>query len=135
LGDSIVRSLIAGSMAALLSYYISSKALKIAGEKVIIYLSPILEELFKTGFALVLKGKVFLSHTTFGVAEAVYDIWSNDGTTAYWAGLASIISHSVFGILTQYFIYRTGNSFFGIAIAVLIHIAWNYKVIKLKNHH
>ncbi|NLZ54444.1 MAG: hypothetical protein GX892_15125 [Thermoanaerobacteraceae bacterium] len=133
--DPIIRSVISGCVAALFSYYINSKALKSAGEKVIINLAPILEELFKTGFALVLKGKVLLSHVTFGVVEAAYDIWANGISTAYWAGFASIISHSVFGAISQYFIYRTDNNFLGIAIAALIHMAWNYTVINLKNQH
>ncbi len=132
--NAILRSFISGCAAALLSYYINSKALKDAGEKVIVYWAPILEELLKTGFALVLKSKVLLTHATFGVVEAVYDIFTNDSITAYWAGAASLISHIVFGAITQYFIYRQ-NSFFGIAIAAFVHMAWNFAVIRIKNQH
>jgi len=133
--NSIVLSVTSGFVAALFSYYINSKALQSAGEKVIIYWAPILEELLKTGFALVLKGGIILSHVTFGAVEAVYDIWANDSITAYWAGFASILSHSVFGAITQYFIFCAHNTFLGIVIAALIHIAWNFAVIKLKNEH
>jgi hypothetical protein len=134
-GTLIVRSLLSGCIAALLSYYISSKALKLAGDMVIIYLSPILEELFKTAFALLLEGGIFLSHATFGAIESVYDIWTNEGGSAYWAGIASIVSHGAFGAITQLVISRTGSSFLGIAAAVLIHTAWNYKVIGFKNRY
>jgi len=121
-------------MAALFSYCISTVALKVAGEKVIVYLSPVLEEALKTGFALALEGKVFLSHVTFGVAEAIYDVWTNEGATAYLAGIASIVSHGAFGAISQYLTYRTSSSILGIGIAALIHIVWNYKVMKFKNH-
>lgn len=131
----IVRSLISGGMAALISYYLSSKALKVAGEKAIVYISPILEETFKTGFALLLAGNILFAHVTFGVAEAVYDIWTNKGAIAYWAGVASIVSHGVFGMVTQYFIYRTGSNLIGIGAAILLHVAWNYKIIEFKNHY
>jgi len=132
--NTILASIISGGAAALVSYCINSRALKSKGEKVIIYWAPILEELLKTGFALVLRSNVFLSHVTFGAVEAVYDIWAQDSITAYLAGLASFISHGVFGAITQHFIYQ-GHTFLGIATAVLIHIAWNYVVIKMKNQH
>jgi len=133
--NTVLRSLISGCIAALLSYYISSKALKMSGEKVIIYLSPILEELFKTGLAIGLKAEVLLSHITFGIWEALYDIRTNEGSTAYWAGFASIISHSTFGAITQYCIYLTDNKLLGIGIAAAIHMAWNYKIIEFRNNH
>ena len=127
--DRIVFSLASGLLAALLSYYINSKALKKTGEKAIIYLAPVFEELFKTGFALVFGGVVILSHVTFGAVEALYDMRENRGITAYWAGFASLVSHTVFGTITQYSIYYLGNVIFGVSIAVVAHVVWNYAVI------
>lgn len=130
-GDRIVISLVSGLLAALLSYYINSKALKNMGEAAIIYWAPIIEESLKTGFALMLGGKVFLSHITFGAAEASYDTWKNRGAAGYWAGFAGLVSHSVFGAITQYFMYYLGNSSFGLCIAIFVHIVWNYTVMNI----
>ena len=120
-----------GLLAALLSYYINSKALKIVGEEAITYWAPVLEELLKTGLALMLGGKVFLSHVTFGAVEALYDMRKNRGITAYLAGFASIVSHIVFGTITQYSIYYLDSVIFGVSISTLVHVVWNYTVVKL----
>lgn len=121
-----------GLLAALFSYYINSKALKNFGEEAIVYWAPISEEAFKTGFALALGGGIILSHITFGVVEAFYDMWENRGKMAYWAGFASFASHSAFGAITQYFIYHLGNRLLGVSIAIVVHIVWNYTVMSLK---
>lgn len=130
--DKVALSLASGLLAALFSYYINSKALKNFGEEAIIYWAPVFEETLKTGFALALGGGAILSHMTFGVVEAIYDVWENRGIVAYWAGFTSLASHSAFGAITQYFIHYLGNRLFGLSIAIVVHIAWNYMVVNLK---
>jgi hypothetical protein len=127
--DRITLTLASGLLAALLSYHINSYALKKVGEEAIIFLAPLLEELLKTGLALISGGGVFLSHVTFGTVEALYDMGKNRGNRAYWAGFASLVSHSVFGAITQYSIYYIGKPLLGLSLAVAIHVVWNCTVL------
>jgi hypothetical protein len=129
--DRIIFSVASGLLAALLSYCLNSKVLKNVGEEAITFWAPALEELLKTGFALVLGGGVILSHVTFGVVEAFNDIRKNRSTTAYLAGVASLVSHSAFGAITQYFIYYLNSCLFGLSIAIIFHVVWNYTVVNL----
>ena len=125
-------SLVSGLLAALLSYHINSYALKKVGEEAIIFLAPLIEELLKTGLVLVIGGKVLLSHAIFGGVEALYDMRKNRGSKAYWAGFASLVSHSAFGAITQYFLYYFGKPVLGLSLAVVGHIVWNYSVLNFK---
>ena len=111
LGDPIVLSLVSGLLAALLSYHLNSVTLNKVGEEAITYLAPLIEELLKTGLVLVIGGKVLLSHAIFGGVEALYDMRKNRGSKAYWAGFASLVSHSAFGAITQYFYIILENLF------------------------
>lgn len=125
-------SLASGLLAALFSYYINSKALKVLGDTAITYGAPVLEEMLKTGFALVLGGNVLLAHITFGAVEGVYDIWENRGTTAHLAGLVGFISHIAFGLITEYSKRYFNSYLLGLLLAISSHIAWNYTVMNYR---
>ena len=127
-----VLSLVAGLLAALLSYGLNSRALKILGDKAVTFGAPIFEEFLKTGLALLLGGSILVSHITFGVVEAIYDYYKNRGLLGTLSAGAGLLSHSIFGYITV-LAPRLGKSpVLGITLALLAHIAWNYGIINMK---
>lgn len=95
----------------------------------IILLVPVYEEIVKTSAALLSGAAVPLTHGVFGLVEAVHD-----GLTSrrlgFWAGLAGIISHWLFGQVT-YLVFRTvGYWTIGIIAAALLHIYLNLLMVR-----
>lgn len=102
------------------------------GENAVTYGAPVVEEISKTGLALLFGGNILFSHVVFGMVEALNDIIKNRGMLSYTAGVTSFISHAVFGIITVY----AGSFFFGpisgIATAIAAHMLWNRIIIILE---
>lgn len=118
-------------MAAIISYYLNNKALMLIGENAVTYGAPVIEEIFKTGLAILLSGDILFSHIIFGVAEASYDIIKNRGRLSYTAGVAGLISHTAFGAITACVSRLLKSLLLGIAAAVIIHMFWNYIIIHI----
>lgn len=123
-------SLAAGLLAAVISYYLNGKALMFIGDNAVIYGAPAIEEISKTGLALLLGGNVLFSHIVFGMAEALYDVVRNRGVLSYTAGVAGLVSHAVFGIITVYAWRIFDGPLTGVVAAAVIHMLWNHMIIK-----
>lgn len=119
---------LAGIIAALFSYLFNKLVLKKIGNIGIIIAIPFIEESSKTIFARILKTNLIATHIVFGIIEGIYDIINSSEKTGKWAALVSLISHGIFGAAT-YLTTKMGHSvYWGIALAWLLHSAWNWYV-------
>ncbi len=91
---------------------------------------PLLEEIIKTTIALAIKGGIIGSHLVFGLIEGLYDIFTSSKEIGKEAAMASIISHSFFGIVTQVTYVKTQKLIMGIMIAWIFHSTWNWYIVK-----
>jgi len=130
--NTLIFSLGAGFLAALASYFLNSRALKLIGDRAVVYSAPIFEETLKTGLAFLLSGSVLISHMTFGMIEAIHDFYRNQGLMGILSAGAGFLSHSLFGLITVLAprIFKAQTS--GIISAMVIHMAWNYSVINIR---
>lgn len=100
-------------------------------EKVAVFFAPALEELAKTGFAVLLGAPVLPSHLIFGLLEALRDL-AGSGARGPAAGLAGLAGHAAFGLAASLVLSRSG--FFPLAAAAgwVLHFGWNAFVFRLK---
>lgn len=128
---SITREVIGGIGAALVAYTINKLLLKLLGEKSIVFMVPLSEEIAKTSSAILLGGWIPGVHLVFGIIEAFYDFHHGQvKKIAIFAALISVISHSLFGIMTNYFYGWTDGLVLAILIVAIIHGLWNYYVTR-----
>lgn len=124
-----MRVLIAGALAAVMSWVGNRAALKVMGTKVIIVSAPLLEELAKSGSAVLLGTSVILTHGIFGLIEAFYDAWGSRirGLTA---GAISFAGHLLFGYISQMVLNRYYVLFAAVMSGYSVHMLWNIMVMK-----
>lgn len=93
-----------------------------------VWIGPAIEELGKTGIALLLGAMVLPVHVCFGLSEGIFDL--RGGTRqSRAAAVASVVGHGAFGGITIW-----GHEIFaswggGILLAVMAHMFWNSYVI------
>lgn len=95
---------------------------------VIILLAPVVEEAAKTGAALLFNAGIFYTHVVFGSLELIMDTLRRRGV---WPGLAALALHSILGFATQWLYRLYGSLALALAVAVLLHAAWNYTAVVL----
>ncbi|MGI6038012.1 MAG: hypothetical protein ACOYD6_07270 [Limnochordia bacterium] len=111
-----------GLTAALLAYGANRLVVGLWGQRAVALLVPAIEELAKTGLAVVMNQPLLGVHIIFGLLEAIYD--ARKGGQARWsASLASIVGHGFFGLLT--FSLARGSLPLAIGAAWLVHALWN----------
>lgn len=121
-------SILAGSIAALISYILNKIVLKEMGDIAIIVTVPLIEESSKTAMALIFKTNITAVHFIFGFIEGVYDIVNSSKNIGKWAALVSLISHTIFGLAT-YLVMKTGYpAYLGGLLAWILHSSWNWYV-------
>lgn len=121
--------LVAGLGAALLAWGLNVLVVKGGGERCIIWVIPWLEEVIKTGAALLVGTSIPLTHGVFGLVEAVHDCMTSR-RWGFWAGLASVVSHWFFGQITQYFLSQMGYWLLGVGVAAVAHVSWNLAITR-----
>lgn len=122
--------LIAGLIAALGAYIINRYLLNRFGENIIIFITPIVEEVLKTGLSVYLNTLILPTHLIFGIAEGIYDFkTSHFGISA---GLLSIIWHTFFGLVTIILKQLMGHFVYGLIAAILLHYIGNNMIINTK---
>lgn len=118
---------LAGLLAAGLSYVVNGLLAGRAGFWWLIAAGPGLEELLKTGGALFFGASIAGVHLFFGLVEALCDL-AGGRRGRITAGLASIAGHGFFGFLAAV-VYGHSQS---MALAVIIpwglHFFWNGSV-------
>jgi hypothetical protein len=100
----------------------------------IVYIAPLAEEFSKTVPAILIGASLFFTHVFFGVIEAVWE-WFSQRRNGFYAGLAALASHSIFGFITVLVYERYGTAPPALLAGYLAHMAWNHTVINLVNCH
>lgn len=123
----------AGLFAAAGAWILNRFVVKHWGEAAIIWVIPWLEEILKTGIAVLLKANLVLTHGIFGLIEASHDYL----VSPRWgllAGLTGIVSHWFYGWFTAMLFKQTSSWLISIFCAGLLHVFWNHVMIRLFSH-
>lgn len=116
-----------GIVSALIAYVFNRILIKWQKENSIVFIIPLVEEVSKTIIAILIGGSIIGVHVIFGIIEAIYDLLhTKNKNAAPIAAILSIISHSIFGIISYYIYLWTGWLVLAIIIATIIHSTWNY---------
>ncbi|AKL93625.1 hypothetical protein CACET_c01070 [Clostridium aceticum] len=121
---------IAGILSAALAYLCNKVILKSFQDEGLTILVPLLEEMAKTTFAFFLKTNIIGTHFIFGCIEGIYDIFTSSKKIGKWAAVASILSHSFFGMVTYLTYTKTKFGFIAILVSWIFHSGWNWYVVK-----
>lgn len=131
-----MKELAAALLASASAYVINRWGIKRFGFAEVVWIGPAIEELGKTGIAVVLGAMVLPVHVCFGITEGIFDLRRGTGQSGA-AAIVSVVGHGVFGYIAIW-----GHEFFlnwwgGILLAVIAHIFWNSYVILflLKERH
>lgn len=120
----------AGLFAAGVAWVMNRWVVKYFGESAVIWIIPWLEEIIKTGVAVLSGASLILTHGVFGLLEAVHDYVASP-RWGILAGLISIISHWFYGLVTL-FLYQRTSLWLGSALsAAVLHVGWNYMMVRL----
>jgi len=122
--------LVAGLLASAAVFILNRWSLRIAGEEVIVYLAPLVEESAKTVLAVALGASIFFTHATFGTVEAVWDIFGSR-RNGILAGAAGYFGHMLFGFLAERLFFSYASVFPAVAGSYAVHVAWNLFVMKI----
>lgn len=120
----------AGMIAALFSYICNKWVLRGLGDIAIVVVVPFIEETLKTASSIIIGTSIIGTHFIFGLIEGIYDIVNSSKSIGKWAALASIISHSIFGLVTYLTIKAGYSVYWGIFLSWLIHSTWNWYITK-----
>ena len=126
----IQLTILAGIFASIFAYLCNKLVLKALGERAIVALVPFIEEMGKSGAAILMQSNIFGTHLVFGVVEGVYDIVVSKAETGKLAALFSVFSHGIFGMITQVTYNRSGSFYVAVLVAWLFHSLWNWLVQK-----
>lgn len=117
----------AGLFAAGAAWAVNRFVVKYIGEAAIVWVVPWLEELLKTGVALFAGASPLWTHGVFGTIEAFYD-YAVSPRWGLLAGLLSIVSHWLYGLVTVFIYQQTSSWLGGIMCASFLHVLWNYSM-------
>ncbi|WP_027339791.1 hypothetical protein [Halonatronum saccharophilum] len=112
-----------GILASFLAFIINRYLVFNFGNKVIVYLIPLLEEVLKSGLYYIFGSSLILTHLIFGIIEGIFDYLDSRV-----AALTAVISHLLFGYITIYIWDLVGNLLVGVLVTILVHTIWNYLV-------
>ena len=121
----------AGLVAALAAYVINRILIIKTGNKAIAGIIPFVEELLKSGVPYLLGEPIYVAHAVFGLSEAVYEIVTGRATESRSGAVLSLLSHTLFGLLTMY-LFSLSGSFLAAVLAVsVVHGLWNNLVVQV----
>jgi len=125
---NMIKVIAVSGLASLFAYGINRWMVGKLGDRAVKLLVPIGEEGLKTGFALVFRVSVPITHLGFGVYEAIYDISANPGVDRgkrWLAALLALLGHTLFGWLTWFIIDLGWASILAILLVGIVHGCWN----------
>lgn len=122
--------ILAGIVGAALSYLLNKLVLARWGKKGIMLVVPLVEEVSKTLGAYSLGASLLATHFIFGIIEGGYDLATSSKSIGKLAALASIFSHSLFGMGTWWAYGYSASLPASILVGWLLHSAWNWYVTK-----
>ena len=123
-----MKELAAALLATAGAFVINRWGINRFGFAEVVWIGPAIEELGKTGIALVLGAMVLPVHVCFGVTEGIFDLRGGTRRSAA-AAVASVAGHSMFGCITGWGYEIFASWWGGILLAVMTHMFWNGCVI------
>lgn len=120
--------ILAGFLAALMSWVLNQILIGAFREKAIIYWIPLVEETNKTLWALAMDSSILLVHGVFGTIEAIYDIFLGE-KKSLGAGFASYFGHLLYGLLAQGAYGLWSNPVLAVLAGFIVHFLWNNYVL------
>lgn len=121
--------ILAGVLAAAVSWVGNRTVLHIMGTKVIVVAAPLLEETAKSGAAVLTGSSLVLTHGVFGLVEAIYDAWSS-WPRGFSAALASLAGHVFYGCVAYFTWQKQGVFWSAVMSGYTVHMLWNLTVMK-----
>jgi hypothetical protein len=123
-----MSELAAAMLAAGVAFVINRGGIRRFGIAEVVWIGPIMEELGKTGIAVVFGASLVPVHAFFGLLEAMLDLWT--GTAhRYAAAFISVVGHSAFGYITMWSYEFFSNWWGGVIAGIVAHVFWNSYVI------
>jgi hypothetical protein len=122
--------IVAGVIAALIAYIFNRYYVQRIGNKAIFLLVPAIEEISKTLSAYLLGANILLAHIVFGAIEALYDGVNSSKKIALAAAIASVITHTLLGMVTYWVFKSSSNLSAAIISSALLHFGYNYFIVK-----
>lgn len=129
--------LLAGFLAAALAFFANKLGQRVIGQAAAVYWAPPLEELAKTGLALLFRASLWGTHLVFGALEALVELSPPQASPAQGRGakrrlapaIASLTGHLLFGLVTLWGWQWFGHWAVGLLAAVITHFLWNAIVL------
>lgn len=125
-----MTSLAAGVIAAAAAYIFNRIIIAKAGNKGIVSLIPIVEELLKSLTAVYLGASIISVHSVFGAIESGYEIKGAKSIKGVLGGITSFAMHGLLGLVTAAVWTWTNNLFLGIGASAMLHSLWNRLITK-----
>lgn len=120
-----MKSVVAGVLAAAIAYILNRIVIARAGNKGIVSLIPIVEEVLKSLGAVYLGGSLVTTHFVFGAVEACYEIFGAQSFKEILGGFSSLATHGAMGLVTFGVLVLTDSLWLGIGAASVLHSLWN----------
>lgn len=121
----VLYGLLAGTAASLFSFSINTRLIGRYGDRALFWYIPLVEEFSKTCFAFFLSGDLVFSHMAFGTIEALYDLFNTPEKYSFTASVLSLLSHTVFGLISFFTVKLSGSPVPAVLLAVAVHGLWN----------
>ncbi|MDI6600706.1 MAG: hypothetical protein QME46_02860 [Thermoanaerobacteraceae bacterium] len=124
----LLRGERSGLAASIIAYFLNTCLVRRFGGRFIYTVSTVVEEILKSGLAILLGGDIILSHGIFGVAEALNDYIALPDKINARAAIVGAASHLLFGAVTALAMgYRPGLA---VSCAIIIHSIYNMTMVK-----
>jgi RsiW-degrading membrane proteinase PrsW (M82 family) len=127
-----VKSISAGLAAAGVVLVVNKLLIRGSRGARVIVLIPFVEETVKAVVSILCGANVLVTHTTFGISEAAYDM-SSTSETGIYAAVVSIVGHALCGYAYLCIERLFFSSFAGFLAALMLHLSWNVAVVHNSN--
>ncbi|HHY99144.1 MAG TPA: hypothetical protein GX509_10445 [Firmicutes bacterium] len=96
----------------------------------------VLEEVVKTGAAILFGATIVWTHAVFGMIEGLFDIAGarargSAGQSGCLAAVSGTIGHFTFGLITAVVFSATSDLILSVAVSAAVHVIWNVLVAKI----
>jgi tetrahydromethanopterin S-methyltransferase subunit D len=121
--------ILAGVVAAVVSLFLNRLALRLVGERAVVYVIPVIEEVVKASMAFLFSTSFIATYLLFGTIEGFYDFFNNQ-EKGLKIVFVSILGHTIFGYVFFNISRGTRSMLIGIGAATFLHMIWNALVLK-----
>lgn len=121
--------ILAGVVAAAVSFFLNRIALYLVGERAVVCVIPVIEEVVKASMSLLFSTSFLTTYFVFGTIEGLYDFFDNQ-ERGFKIVFVSILGHTIFGYVFLNISRGTRSMLMGIGAATFLHMIWNALVLK-----